>query len=42
VDDVAAGRLATRVAAEMPFAEAAEAHRVVEAGGLRGKILLVP
>jgi NADPH:quinone reductase-like Zn-dependent oxidoreductase len=42
VDDMAAGRLVTRVAAEMPFTEAAEAHRAVEAGGLRGKILLVP
>jgi NADPH:quinone reductase len=42
VEDMAAGRLVTRVAAEMPFTEAAEAHRAVEAGGLRGKILLVP
>src|SRR4051794_21970599 len=39
IDDLAAGRLRTRVAAEIPFAEAARAHREVEAGGLRGKIL---
>jgi NADPH:quinone reductase len=42
VDEFAAGRLRTRVAAEIPFAEAARAHREVEAGGLHGKILLVP
>jgi NADPH:quinone reductase-like Zn-dependent oxidoreductase len=42
VDDVAAGRLPTRVAATVPLVEAAEAHRRVEAGGLRGKLVLVP
>lgn len=42
VDDVAAGRLLTRVAATLPLAEAAEAHRRVEAGGLRGKVVLIP
>ena len=42
VDAVAKGRLRTRVAATLPLAEAAEAHRRVEAGGLRGKLLLVP
>lgn len=40
--DVADGRLSTRVAATLPLAEAAEAHRRVEAGGLHGKIVLVP
>ena len=39
---VASGELRTRVAATMPLAEAAEAHRRVEAGGVRGKIVLVP
>lgn len=42
VADVAAGRLRTRVDRTLPFAEAAEAHRLVEAGGLQGKIVLVP
>jgi NADPH:quinone reductase-like Zn-dependent oxidoreductase len=37
---LAAGTLRTRVAATMPLTEAAEAHRLVEAGGLRGKIVL--
>lgn len=40
VRQVAAGRLRTRVAATMPLTEAAEAHRRVLAGGLRGKIVL--
>ena len=42
VDAVADGTLRTRVAATVPFADAAEAHRRVEAGGLRGKLVLVP
>jgi len=42
VDALARGRLRTRVAATMPLAEAAEAHRRLEAGGLRGKLVLVP
>jgi NADPH:quinone reductase-like Zn-dependent oxidoreductase len=42
VQDVADGRLSTRVAATLPLAEAAEAHRRVEAGGLRGKVVLIP
>jgi len=39
---LATGELRTRVATTMPLAEAAEAHRLVEAGGLRGKVVLVP
>lgn len=39
---VADGRLSTRVAATLPLAEAAEAHRRVEAGGLAGKLVLIP
>lgn len=42
VAEVAAGRLRTRVDRTLPFARAAEAHRLVEAGGLHGKIVLVP
>jgi NADPH2:quinone reductase len=37
---VAAGKLRTRVARTMPLTDAAEAHRLVERGGLRGKIVL--
>ncbi|RKR89830.1 NADPH:quinone reductase-like Zn-dependent oxidoreductase [Micromonospora pisi] len=40
--DVAGGRLRTRVAATLPLARAAEAHRMVEAGGVRGKVVLTP
>jgi NADPH:quinone reductase-like Zn-dependent oxidoreductase len=40
--DLAAGRLRTRVAAVLPFADAAQAHRRTAAGGLRGKIVLAP
>jgi len=39
---VARGQLRTRVAATLPLADAAEAHRRVAAGQLRGKIVLVP
>jgi NADPH2:quinone reductase len=42
VDAVAAGELRTRVDRTLPLAEAAEAHRLVEAGGLHGKVVLVP
>jgi NADPH2:quinone reductase len=42
VGQVAAGALRTRVAATMPLAEAAQAHRLVAAGGLRGKVVLIP
>jgi NADPH:quinone reductase-like Zn-dependent oxidoreductase len=40
VGQVAAGRLRTRVAVTMPLTEAADAHRRVLAGGLRGKLVL--
>ncbi|WP_232049950.1 NADP-dependent oxidoreductase [Actinoplanes sp. OR16] len=40
VRQVAAGQLRTRVAATMPLTEAADAHRRVLAGGLRGKVVL--
>ncbi|GIF73587.1 zinc-binding alcohol dehydrogenase [Asanoa siamensis] len=40
VSQLAAGDLRTRVATTMPLTEAAEAHRLAEAGGLRGKIVL--
>jgi len=39
---VAAGDLRTRVDRALPLAEAAEAHRLVEAGGLHGKVVLTP
>ncbi|WIN00277.1 NADP-dependent oxidoreductase [Actinoplanes oblitus] len=42
VEAVADGRLRTRVAATLPLAEAAEAHRRAERGGLRGKLVLLP
>jgi NADPH:quinone reductase-like Zn-dependent oxidoreductase len=42
VEDVAAGRLLTRVDRELPLGKAAEGHRLVEAGGLRGKVVLTP
>lgn len=37
---VAAGELRTRVAATLDLGDAAEAHRLVERGGLRGKVVL--
>jgi NADPH:quinone reductase-like Zn-dependent oxidoreductase len=37
-----AGRLRTRIAEVLPLAEAARAHALNEAGGLRGKVLLAP
>ncbi|GIH03362.1 NADPH:quinone reductase [Rhizocola hellebori] len=39
---LATGELRTRVAQTLPLTEAAQAHRLVEAGGLRGKIVLLP
>jgi NADPH:quinone reductase-like Zn-dependent oxidoreductase len=40
--DLEAGRLRTRVAEVLPLAQAARAHELNEAGGLRGKVLLAP
>jgi NADPH:quinone reductase len=42
VEAVAAGELRTRVDRTLPLAEAAKAHRQVEAGGLHGKVVLTP
>jgi NADPH2:quinone reductase len=39
---LAAGRLRTRVAHVLPLEEAARGHELAEAGGLRGKVVLVP
>jgi len=36
----AVGRLRTRVAATIPFERAADAHRIMETGGLHGKVVL--
>ena len=41
LDDVVAGHLPIRVAHRLPLAQAAEAQRLVEAGGLSGKVVLV-
>jgi NADPH:quinone reductase-like Zn-dependent oxidoreductase len=35
------GRLALRVAGERPPEEAADAHRIMAAGGLRGRMVIV-
>jgi NADPH:quinone reductase-like Zn-dependent oxidoreductase len=40
--EAAAGRLVTRVAGELPLAEAAEAQRIVGKGGVRGRWVLRP
>jgi NADPH2:quinone reductase len=41
-EQLAAGRLRTRVAHVLPLEEAAHGHELAEAGGLRGKVVLVP
>jgi NADPH2:quinone reductase len=40
--EVAAGRLPVKIAHRLPLARAAEAQRMVEAGGLEGKVVLEP
>ena len=40
--DLLEGRLRTRIAEVLPLAEAARAHELNEAGGLRGKVVLAP
>jgi NADPH2:quinone reductase len=40
VDDAAAGHLAARVARTVSPAEAGDAHRQIEAGGMRGRVVL--
>ena len=42
LSDLAAGRLTTSVARRMPLTEAGKALDVAAAGGLRGKVVLVP
>ncbi|GAA4134941.1 NADP-dependent oxidoreductase [Actinomadura keratinilytica] len=39
---VDAGRLTPRVARTLPLSQAAEAHRLLEQGGLRGRLVLTP
>jgi NADPH2:quinone reductase len=39
---VDAGLLTLRVAAELPLADAGRAHEMVAAGGLRGRVVLIP
>jgi NADPH:quinone reductase-like Zn-dependent oxidoreductase len=39
---VDAGRLTPRVAKTLPLAKAADAHRRLEKGSLRGRLVLVP
>ena len=41
-EDLEAGRLRTRVAEVLPLEQAARAHELNEAGGLRGKVVLAP
>jgi NADPH2:quinone reductase len=40
--DLEAGRLRTRIAEVLPLGQAARAHELNEAGGLRGKVVLTP
>ena len=41
-EELAAGRLRTRVAHVLPLAEAARGHELADQGGLRGKVVLRP
>jgi NADPH:quinone reductase len=40
--DVKLGKVAMPIALRLPLADAAEAHRLIEKGGSRGKIILIP
>jgi NADPH:quinone reductase len=42
LSDVAAGDVAMPIARKLPLTAAAEAHRLMESGGLRGKLILEP
>jgi len=42
VEDIAARRLRTRVSHTLPLEQASGGHHLVEQGGLRGKVLLLP
>ena len=39
---IASGELDVRIAARLPLAEAAEAHRLIQGRSTAGKILLIP
>ncbi|MBS1674818.1 MAG: zinc-binding dehydrogenase, partial [Actinobacteria bacterium] len=39
---IAAGRFSIEFGPQLPLVDAAEAHRLIEAGGTRGKLILVP
>lgn len=42
LEDVATGKVEMPIAQRLPMTSAAEAHRLMERGGLRGKIVLLP
>jgi NADPH2:quinone reductase len=42
LEEVAAGKVEMPIAQRLPMTAAAEAHRLMESGGLRGKIVLLP
>jgi NADPH:quinone reductase len=42
LEEVAAGKIDMPIARRLPMTSAAEAHRLMESGGLRGKIILLP
>jgi NADPH:quinone reductase-like Zn-dependent oxidoreductase len=42
INAVASGAVEVHIARRMPLSEGAEAHRLLEAGGMSGKIILEP
>jgi NADPH2:quinone reductase len=42
IERLAAGRINPRIAVRLPLSSAADAHRMIEAGGGLGKIILIP